>query len=702
MKRPSPRTTPDFLNDSFQLRLPGLDAAQRDQSTSPQVVPQITLGQPETADPTIDRRNPQRGSQPTSPGGSARPAPRDRRDESSPTTTPTPFDSLETARHELVVNGQRFWLDGNAILCACPDCRAPMTVRQWLGLADCWRCQCSLELSVSVLNELDQWLPRPSTVDRSIPPTSPLDLVPAAERAPSTAAFDAAWPVAARDERWRELERLTRRSSAGRWIQQALDALPAWVLSFLAHVFLILILALIVFQRQSTEAISLVLSTFLDASRTEGGEVRIENPNLQLADDSLPAPDAVDPTEQAKADAQAETDAAELTQEVNPLALRGSVEELKQSLAKRSGPAATFAARDPRIRAEIVQKEGGTTQTEAAVARGLRWLASVQNRDGSWSLANYDRHARSENRGDAAATSLALLPFLGAGQTPDNGIYRQTVARGLLWLVEHQKSDGDLRANFTGQAGMYAHGQASIVLCEAYAMTGDERLRSAAQKAVEFIEAAQHSGGGWRYQPGTPGDTSILGWQLMALQSARASSGTLNVSQETLDLSDYFLDTVSRSRGRQNPAPDGALYRYLPEERQFTPSMTAEGLLCRVYLGWKRDDPRLMHGVEWLLDNHLPSLSEKDIYYWYYGTQLMHHYGGSAWKRWNNALRDRLVSLQETSGKHPGSWNPRQFVWGPEGERIFVTSLAVCTLEVYYRHLPLFVPIDLSAPSIHE
>jgi hypothetical protein len=309
-------------------------------------------------------------------------------------------------------------------------------------------------------------------------------------------------------------------------------------------------------------------------------------------------------------------------------------------------------------------------------------------------LANYERHARADNPGDAAGTSLALLPFLGAGQTPEQGRYKTEVAQGLAWLIANQKPDGDLRINFNGQAGMYAHGQATIVLCEAYAMTGDEKLREPAQRAIDFIQRAQHTSGGWRYQPGEPGDTSIFGWQLMALQSARAARGGIAVDPETLKLADYYLDLASTPRGKSR-VPAGALYRYLPNDGSFTPAMTAEGLLCRMYLGWNRDNPRLMTGVRWLVEEHLPSADKPNLYYWYYGTQVLHHYGGKPWETWNRSVRDLLVASQLKKGKHPGSWEPSQFDWGAQGERIFVTSLAVCTLEVYYRHLPLFEPLAL-------
>jgi uncharacterized protein YfaS (alpha-2-macroglobulin family) len=114
---------------------------------------------------------------------------------------------------------------------------------------------------------------------------------------------------------------------------------------------------------------------------------------------------------------------------------------------------------------------------------------------------------------------------------------------------------------------MYAHGQATIVLCEAYAMEGDEALRDAAQKAVDFIVEAQHIEGGWRYSPGQPGDTSVLGWQLMALQSARAAG--LNVPPETLELADQYLDSVQHN--------GGARYSYIRGQNP-THVMTAEAI----------------------------------------------------------------------------------------------------------------------------
>jgi Squalene-hopene cyclase C-terminal domain len=604
-------------------------------------------------------------------------------------------DPKETASHSIVIQGREFKLMGNSLLCKCPDCAAPMTVRLWLGLGDCWRCSCSISLNDETLETL-QALVGQKSVSVDPQPERPLGNLDGVEipkplRQPSIDFVEAAAPSA--DSRLSELVRLTRPVTATQMLTNFLNSLPAWFISFLLHLFLILVMALFVYRHEAQDSISLVMSTFLDRSRTEGGTITLENTDRQLADDLLPeGKDEGDSLDETVLDA-ARREAQSLTVDPEPVANLPELAGVKQKLAGNSSLPATFAARDPRLRQEIVEKEGGTTLSEAAVSRGLRWLASVQNEDGSWSLANYNDHKKPRNRGDSAATSLALLPFLGAGQTHEFGIYKSTVTRGLAWLMKNQKSNGDLRANFPGQAGMYAHGQATICLCEAYALTGDERFREPSQNAIRFIENAQHQAGGWRYEPKQPGDTSVFGWQLMALQSARAANLGVTINKDTLRLADYYLDTVSLS----NRVPNGALYRYQPNEGEFTAAMTAEGILCRMYLGWKRDDPRMMYAIKWLLRNHLPRASDANIYYWYYGTQALHHYGGTEWERWNNATRDLVISMQQTKGRHPGSWNPDDFEWGQQGERIFVTSMAICILEVYYRHLPLFKPIDLGS-----
>jgi hypothetical protein len=370
-------------------------------------------------------------------------------------------------------------------------------------------------------------------------------------------------------------------------------------------------------------------------------------------------------------------------------------------------------------RRQDASRYGATTASEAAVERALNWLAIHQMPDGGWcfdhQLAPYCR-GQCRNPGRLipcriAATALGLLPFLGAGETYQDGRYKLTVRNGLLFLVRQMQVDRAGGSLCDRIGGMYGHGLASIALCEAYGMTAgrnapglqiadipdttsankkkkqprqtpDEivlsNLRQAAQLSLVFIASAEDPlGGGWRYQPRMSGDTSVVGWQVMALCSGRMAY--LTADPRCFDGARHFLDTVALEYG--------ANYGYRGPER-FTAATQAIGLLCRMYLGWKHDQPALQQGVKTL---SAEGPSSGNMYYNYYATQVLHHYGGQLWTDWNTHMRDMLVATQAKMGHETGSW----FFLGDDkgaapGGRLYFTALSAMTLEVYYRHLPLY------------
>ena len=183
----------------------------------------------------------------------------------------------------------------------------------------------------------------------------------------------------------------------------------------------------------------------------------------------------------------------------------------------------------------------------------------------------------------------------------------------------------------------------------------------------------------------------MLGWQLMALHSARVSG--LNVPDATLELAGSYLDTVQSAGGakyayRRGTAPNAA--------------MCAEGLLCRMYTGWGKENPALEEGLDLLLKHNKPREDKQNIYYWYYGTQVAHHMGGEQWTEWNMRMRNLLVDSQINGGRFAGAWRPqpKQGDHCNGNDWIYTTSLAICCLEVYYRHAPLFRQIDLEEESL--
>ena len=129
--------------------------------------------------------------------------------------------------------------------------------------------------------------------------------------------------------------------------------------------------------------------------------------------------------------------------------------------------------------------------------------------------------------------------MLGAGQThrpsPDkSNAYSGNVGRALKYLMSRQNRQGDYGG------GMYAHGLATIAICEAYGMTADPALGKSAQRAINFIVAAQSDNGGWRYQPREGGDTSVVGWQVMALKSGQMAG--LDIPAVTVYRTIKFLE----------------------------------------------------------------------------------------------------------------------------------------------------------------
>jgi hypothetical protein len=359
----------------------------------------------------------------------------------------------------------------------------------------------------------------------------------------------------------------------------------------------------------------------------------------------------------------------------------------------KGGEGMGFGGRGRGSREALLGRYGGTKQTERAVAGALDWLARHQNVDGSWSVDKY--HLRCKGApcagvgsvdSDAGGTALGLLPFLAAGQTHlSPGPYKKTIAKAIDWFMRKQKKDGDLSAG--GQHQMYAHGLAAIAMCEAYGMSRDGNVGRAAQLAVQFTLKAQNAQGGWRYVPGgDDSDTSVFGWHMMALKSALMAG--LSVDPAKLELGRRWLDTVSN--GATVPAHLGQFsYR---AKGPPTPCMSAVALLILQYMGIRQNDPTLVNGVKYLMAN-MPSRNDRNVYYWYYGTQVMHNMVGPDWDRWNRQTRRILVEDQVRTGCAAGSWDPDkpdQDTWGAFGGRLMVTSLSALTLEVYYRYLPLY------------
>src|SRR5262249_23978430 len=232
---------------------------------------------------------------------------------------------------------------------------------------------------------------------------------------------------------------------------------------------------------------------------------------------------------------------------------------------------------------------------------------------------------------DTALTGLALLTYLGAGHTHLQGRYAEAVDKGFTFLIRQQKPDGDLRG-VSVVVGMYCHAMATLALCEGYALTGDARLREPAARAISFlVRSRARDGRSWRYRPGERiGDTSILGWVVMSLKSAKVIGLPIaeesSVRRGVLD----WLDRVSSGAagGRACSRPAGSV----------PPTMTAEAWVCRQFLDVGGPGPTSTESAEFLLRNG-SDRGQTNYYYWYYATLALYQHGGEPWARWNVPTR---------------------------------------------------------------
>jgi hypothetical protein len=357
----------------------------------------------------------------------------------------------------------------------------------------------------------------------------------------------------------------------------------------------------------------------------------------------------------------------------------GSEQELK--------PASAFAHRRAGLRIPL--------ENRTPIDRGLEFLARVQLDDGRWQFRNLrdtvDPNAELPSaRADAAATGLVLLAFLGAGHDHFDGRYRLVVDDGIKFLVGSQLAHGEFFPEDGRPTGeltkFYSHGIATLALTEAFGMTGDERLRAPAQRALDYLVGTHRNvPGAWRFLPGLDADASTIGWQLATLRSGQLAG--LYVQPQTIDVVRAYL-----ARGRDN------------ESQPASTVNTAVELAVQLHLGGSSGTARLRPAADQLLA-HPPEFGDapdpaaapqtdnarRDTYYWYYGSEAMFYLGGNEWQAWSQQLYPRLIQFQTQDGPLAGSWDPRRSTAqsvSAAGGRLYVTAMNLLSLEIQNRHLP--------------
>ncbi len=353
-----------------------------------------------------------------------------------------------------------------------------------------------------------------------------------------------------------------------------------------------------------------------------------------------------------------------------------------------------------------LKEEGGTKATEKAVLDALDWLANHQDPNGRWAAEGFTAQCKLNQCGgpgnklyDVGTTGLALLAFLGAGQTPFVGTHKERVLKATTWLMSKQSEQGYFGTVISGTS-VYNHAIATRAIVEAYGLTGSPFLLDSATRAVKYIHMLQNPYLAWRYglRPGD-NDTSVSAWMLLALKSAKAAG--LRVDQAGFDGMKTWLDKVTEpeygrvgytSRGTGPCRPQDLMDRFPADKSE---SLTAAAILCRVFLGESPQKSEMIAKGTDLVLKCMPVWDEEsgaiDQYYWHFGTLAMMQVGGDAWKSWRTGMFSVAVDSQRKQGDEKGSWDPAG-PWGREGGRVYSTAVMTLALEspyLYPRQFPI-------------
>jgi len=316
---------------------------------------------------------------------------------------------------------------------------------------------------------------------------------------------------------------------------------------------------------------------------------------------------------------------------------------------------------------------------EAAVLRALEWLRINQNKDGSW--GTHDKEAMA---------GLGILTFLAHGETTASEKYGQTVERAIRYLVKRQNEKGEFDKIGT-TAGTYTQAICVYAISEAYGMTRIPSLKSVMEKGVQVLIDGQQSGGGYDYkfQKGKRRDTSLAGWCCQAMKAAYIGGAENAKLHEAMDKAIVDMKSVQKE--------DGSFYYSHIGSSHSTDSITGVAVLSMQLLGYGKDS-ETKKGLSALSSTkcNWKNPPEWPMYAWYYISQAKFHQGGAHWTSWNNQFAPQFIRNQNKDG----SWTSAGVAMkkGKSGREdmhpVYATTLAALTLQVYYRFLPTYKPIE--------
>jgi hypothetical protein len=339
------------------------------------------------------------------------------------------------------------------------------------------------------------------------------------------------------------------------------------------------------------------------------------------------------------------------------------------------------------------QKPPATAEeVQQALIRALDWLASKQQKDGSWS--GYE----------TAFTGLSLMAFIGAKCVPKD--YSTNIKPAVQYLKSIYKPSSKYpegskdAAYYGGQLGtdaMYEHAIATLGLIEALVDLNDSSLEPIAQDAINLIIRSQNAEhkpeilggpikpddryyGGWRYNPNsTNSDISVSGWQILALKAA-VNAG--------FAVPDHVFPSAAKFVRSLQGKSDGSFRYDSPGDSGDSCARAGMGALSLQLSGFPQD-PAIPPALRFMQD-YAPRWNIETrgdgyaFYYWYYGTRAMFLSGGDDWRIWKDWMCRFLVDHQNQDGSWKGTGSEDRL-------DIYRVALGALMLEFCCGHVPIYM-----------
>ncbi|MEX1089511.1 MAG: prenyltransferase/squalene oxidase repeat-containing protein [Phycisphaeraceae bacterium] len=332
-------------------------------------------------------------------------------------------------------------------------------------------------------------------------------------------------------------------------------------------------------------------------------------------------------------------------------------------------PPAAVLAQGASPRPEMI-----TPQTEAAIAKGMSYLARTQSHDGSWGTSGgYGSYP-------CAMTSLAGLSLLAGGNTSVEGQYAKNVRKAVDYVMSCANPNGLISRMGEEMRPMYGHGFAMLFLAQAYGMERDQarrdNIRRILEKAVELTGRSQSVAGGWLYTPDSGGDEgSVTVTQIQGLRAVRNAG--IKVPKTIIEKAAKYIENSAN--------PDGGIRYTAGGGGPSRPPITAAAV-ATLYNAGEYENPVAENCLKYIKNllqaaNGSTSAvySGHEFYSMLYTGQAMYLSGEENWKYFFNICRDDLVKRQTGDG----SWN------GDGVGTTYGTAIALLTLQLPYKYLPI-------------